>query len=173
MGSLCALGCRVIYNYKAGVSGRSLREVFKGGFYGYRAGPPLLLLVTAYVPIRRTVDEGPAGLKFTLHGGPVGGDGAQGEKTGLPGSAPTQCPEVQVVYLAQGLPRTVCTKTAWAGGAWQGSSSGASVPGARSETSCDFGLTLMWDILELLLHFDRDKKGNLSLILPSLPHFTL
>lgn len=87
MGSLCALGCRVIYNHKAGVSGRSLREVFKGGFYGYRAGPPLLLLVTAYVPIRRTVDEGPAGLKFTLHGGPVGGDGAQGEKTGLPGSA--------------------------------------------------------------------------------------
>lgn len=82
-----AFGCRAIYNHKASVSGRSLREVFRGGVCGHRAGPALLSLTTACAPIGRAMDEGPAALTFALHGGPVGGDGAQGEKIGLPGSA--------------------------------------------------------------------------------------
>lgn len=82
-----AFGCRAIYNHKASVSGRSLREVFRGGVCGHRAGPALLSLTTACAPIGRAMDKGPAALTFALHGGPVGGDGAQGEKIGLPGSA--------------------------------------------------------------------------------------
>ena len=45
---LCALGFGLIYNSKGGgISEKYLRKVFKEGFYGCRAGPSLLSLMSA------------------------------------------------------------------------------------------------------------------------------